>query len=114
MGDEVQGFFNDLWGIVVSKHDQGMYNSVCLVVLLALPLVVLFTSLVVCCHCCCCRHGRCCSCCCRSEPTSTDAGDSNGKSDKKKKKNKSPKNEDLWISVKTSPMTPDRMALTVV
>ncbi|KAJ8357640.1 hypothetical protein SKAU_G00204340 [Synaphobranchus kaupii] len=47
MREEVHRFFNDLWGIAVSKHDQGAYNSVCLAVLLALPLVVLITSLIV-------------------------------------------------------------------
>lgn len=110
MKEEVQHFFNVSWGFVVSKHDQGIYNTVCLVVLLALPLVVLLTSLIVCCHCCCCRHGGGCCCCCRGDPT----GSGSAKPNKKKKKDKSPQNEDLWISVKPGPMTPDRMALTMV
>ncbi|KAJ8274346.1 hypothetical protein COCON_G00089710 [Conger conger] len=108
MREDVQGFFTDLWGIALSKHDQGIYNTVCLVVLLALPLVVLLTCLIVCCHCCCCRRGGCCSCCCGGQPSST------GGTKPNKKKNKGPQNEDLWISVKPGPMTPDRMALTMV
>uniref|UniRef100_A0A674CBY2 KIAA0040 n=1 Tax=Salmo trutta TaxID=8032 RepID=A0A674CBY2_SALTR len=78
MKEDILVFFSDLWKVATTKHDQGIYNTVCLVVLLALPMVVLFTSLVVCCHCC-------------YSPSSDTA-----KSDKKKKK--CPKNEDLWIS----------------
>lgn len=103
--DNILDFFNSLWRFATDKHDQGLYNTVCLVVLLALPLLVLLTSLLVCCHCCCCRRANCCCCgdCC--------SGSSTAKLDKKKK---SATNEDLWISVKTGPMTPDRVALTMV
>ncbi|XP_066548390.1 uncharacterized protein KIAA0040 homolog [Amia ocellicauda] len=110
MSKEVLEFFNDLWSIATAKQDQGIYNTVCLVVLLALPLVVLFTSLVVCCHCCCCRRTGCCSCCACCEGNEKQGS---AKTDKKKKK-KPLKNEDLWISVKPGPMTPERMALTMV
>uniref|UniRef100_A0A673GC03 KIAA0040 n=1 Tax=Sinocyclocheilus rhinocerous TaxID=307959 RepID=A0A673GC03_9TELE len=79
MKEEILQFFNDIWNLASSKHDQSVYNTVCLVVLLTLPLVVLFTSLLVCCHCCC---------------------FTNTKTEKKKKKNGSQNNEDLWISVK--------------
>uniref|UniRef100_A0A671PS28 KIAA0040 n=1 Tax=Sinocyclocheilus anshuiensis TaxID=1608454 RepID=A0A671PS28_9TELE len=78
MKEEILQFFSDIWNLASSKHDQSVYNTVCLAVLLTLPLVVLFTSLLVCCHCCCCRN--------------------------KKKKNSSQNNEDFWISVKTDPM----------
>lgn len=104
--DSIQDFFNQLWSIVTEKHNQGVYNTVCLVVLLTLPLLVFLTTLLVCCHCCCCRHASCC-CCCR-DATAT-AG-----SESKKKKKAASKDEDLWISVKTGPMTPDRVALTMV
>ncbi|XP_041752035.1 uncharacterized protein KIAA0040 [Coregonus clupeaformis] len=104
MKEDILDFFSDLWKVATTKHDQGIYNTVCLVVLLALPMVVLFTSLVVCCHCCC-RWANCAGCCADSPSSAT------AKSDKKKK---SPKDEDLWISVKTGPMTPDRVALTMV
>ncbi|XP_010889628.1 uncharacterized protein KIAA0040 homolog [Esox lucius] len=107
MKEEILNFFCDLWRVATAKHDQGVYNTVCLVVLLALPMVVLLTSLVVCCHCCCCRQTNR-ACCCRGSP-----GSAMAKSEKKKKK-RSPNSEDLWISVKAGPMTPDRVALTMV
>uniref|UniRef100_A0A671PZP3 KIAA0040 n=1 Tax=Sinocyclocheilus anshuiensis TaxID=1608454 RepID=A0A671PZP3_9TELE len=91
----ISNFFNDIWNLASAKHDQSVYNTVCLVVLLTLPLVVLFTSLLVCCHCCCCR-----------ETSVTNA--------KTKKKNASQNNEDLWISVKADPMSSERHALTMV
>ncbi|XP_042184710.1 uncharacterized protein KIAA0040-like [Oncorhynchus tshawytscha] len=106
MKEDILDFFSNLWKVATTKHDQGIYNTVCLVVLLALPMVVLFTSLVVCCHCCCCRRANSTGCCGDSPSSDT------AKSDKKKKK--SPKNEDLWISVKKGPMTQDRVALTMV
>lgn len=107
MQEEIVGFFRDLWTTATTKHDQGIYNTVCLVVLLALPLVVLLTTLVVCCHCCCCRHGHCCGCCGGSGPGSH-------QTDKRRKKNNGAKNEDLWISVKSGPMTPDVVGLSMV
>ncbi|XP_028833123.1 uncharacterized protein KIAA0040 homolog [Denticeps clupeoides] len=108
MKEDVVEFFDGLWKTATIKHEQGLYNTVCLAVLLALPLMVLVTTLVVCCHCCCCRQGSRCLCCCGR-------GDGEqAKTDKKRKKNSSPKNEDLWISVKMGPMTPDRVALNMV
>ncbi|XP_010741955.2 uncharacterized protein KIAA0040 homolog [Larimichthys crocea] len=101
--DSIQDFFNQLWSFATDKHNQGVYNTVCLVILLTLPVLVLLTTLVVCCHCCCCRHANGCCCCCRGSMTTV-------KSETKKKKN-SANTEDLWISVKTGPMTPDRVAL---
>lgn len=100
--DSIQDFFAQLWSFVVDKHNQGTYNTICLVVLLTLPLLVFLTAVVVCCHCCCCRHAN--HCCCR-------CGDAS-RSETKKKKNSN--DEDLWISVKTGPMTPDQVALAMV
>ncbi|XP_012734421.2 uncharacterized protein KIAA0040 homolog [Fundulus heteroclitus] len=94
-------FFDWLWSFVVDKHNQGVHNTICLVVLLTLPLLIFLTAAMVCCHCCCCRHENSC-CCCR--------GGSSGSAMKKKKS--STNNEDLWISVK--PMTPDRVAMGMV
>ncbi|KAJ0011629.1 hypothetical protein NQD34_012604, partial [Periophthalmus magnuspinnatus] len=54
--DKVEDFFKQLWSFVTDKHNQGVFNSVCLVVLLTLPLLVILTTFIVCCHCCCCRH----------------------------------------------------------
>ncbi|KAM7379316.1 hypothetical protein PAMP_004880 [Pampus punctatissimus] len=104
--DIIRDFVNQFWSLATEKHNQGIYNTVCLVVLLTLPLLVLFTTLVVCCHCCCCRHANgCCCCCCRDTMETA-------RSETKKKKN-SANMEDLWISVKTAPMTPDRVALAM-
>ncbi|XP_031419038.1 uncharacterized protein KIAA0040 homolog [Clupea harengus] len=103
MQEEVLGFFTDLWTTATTKHDEGIYNTVCLVVLLALPLVVFLTALVVCCHCCCCRHDCCCG-----------DGTNGHRSDKRRNKSSSSKNEDLWISVKSGPLTPDVVGLSMV
>ncbi|XP_031711102.1 uncharacterized protein KIAA0040 homolog [Anarrhichthys ocellatus] len=99
--ESIQDFFNQVWSFATDKHNQGVYNTVCLVVLLALPLLVLLTTLVVCCHCCCCRHANCC---CKDAMATT-------RSEMKKKKNS---DGDLWISVKAGSMTPDRVALNMV
>ncbi|XP_029381378.1 uncharacterized protein KIAA0040 homolog [Echeneis naucrates] len=101
--ESIQDFFNQIWNFATEKHNQGVYNTACLVVLLTLPLMVLLTILVVCCHCCCCRHAN--SCCCRDTMATA-------RSETKKKK-KTANTEDLWISVKTEPMTPDRVALAM-
>nr|XP_020451587.1 uncharacterized protein KIAA0040 homolog [Monopterus albus] len=105
--DSIQDFFIYLWSYVTDKHNQGAYNTVCLVVLLTLPLLVFLTTLVVCCHCCCCRHDNSCCCCCCSDTMATT------RSETKKKKNLAT-TEDLWISVNTGPMTTDRIALAMV
>ncbi|TRY98101.1 hypothetical protein DNTS_028465, partial [Danionella cerebrum] len=103
-------FFSDLWRLASVKHEQSIYNTVCLVVLLTLPLLVLFTSVLVCCHCCCCRGANgCCRCCHHKGETSV----TNGTSKKKKKQNGKQSGEDLWISVKADPMSSDRLAQTV-
>ncbi|XP_053739848.1 uncharacterized protein KIAA0040 homolog [Synchiropus splendidus] len=101
--DSIHKMFSNLWSFTTEKHNQGVYNTVCLVVLLTLPLLVLLTTVVVCCHCCCCRHADGCCCCGRSK----------SKSDAKRKKGAT-NTEDLWISVKTGPMTPDRVGLAMV
>ena len=107
----VLDFFNQLWSFAADKHNQGVYNTVCLAVLLALPLLVLLTSLVVCCHYCCGAAGCCCCCCCRRDKaTVTTRSDTK----KKKKKKNGGDTEDLWISVKTGQMTPDRIAMAMV
>lgn len=117
-GSGALDFFNQLWSFATDKHLQGAYNSVCLAVLLALPLLILLTCLVVCCHYCCSRRhadagGSCCRCCCCC--CSRDTGSITPRSDTKKKKKKNAENtEDLWISVKTGPMTPDRIAMAMV
>ncbi|TNM97701.1 uncharacterized protein KIAA0040 homolog [Takifugu flavidus] len=104
--NNIQDFFSQFWRLVMDKHNQGAYNTVCLAVLLTVPLLVFLTALLVCCHCCCCRHGsRCHSCCCPDTRT---------RSETKKKKSSAKAEDDLWISVKTGPMTPDRVTLTML
>ncbi|XP_056334020.1 uncharacterized protein KIAA0040 homolog [Danio aesculapii] len=111
MKEAILQFLSDVWSVASVKHEQGVYNTVCLVVLLTLPLVVLFTSVLVCCHCCCCRNAGGCRCCGHKGETSV----TNVKSEKKKKKKNGGQNsEDLWISVKADPMSSDRLALTMV
>lgn len=111
MKEQIPEFFNDLWTLLVTKHNEGIYNTLCIVVLLMLPVLVFCTSLVVCCHCCSsfCRGRDCC--CCRDSATLTET---QVEKKKKKKKNAGPNEQDLWISVKIDPMTPDRLALTAV
>ncbi|XP_052474995.1 uncharacterized protein KIAA0040 [Carassius gibelio] len=110
MKEEILQFFNDIWNLVSAKQNESIYNTVCLVVLLTLPLVIIFTSLLICCHCCCCRNAdRSPCCCCKGETSVPDV-----KSEKRKKKNGNQNEEDLWISVKTDPISNERLALTMV
>lgn len=102
-------FFNDLWLLLITKHNEGIYNTVCVVVLLILPLLVFVTSLIICCHFCSSFFRGCYCCCCRDSDRRTGT-----QVEKKKKKNSSQNEEDLWISVKMDPMTPDRLAITTV
>lgn len=78
----VKAFFEQLWATVLSKHREGVYNTVCLGLVLALPLVTLLALLFVCCHCC---WGR---------PRPGGAGPKGKRRKRKKKKAE----EDLWIS----------------
>ncbi|KAI7809688.1 uncharacterized protein KIAA0040 homolog [Triplophysa rosa] len=112
MKEAILQFFNDVWNLALVKHNQSVYNTVCLAVLLTLPLVVILTSLLVCCHYCCCRRGDgcLCCCCCKGEATVTEPKPEK----KKRKKNGDQNDEDLWISVKTDPLTNERLALTTV
>ncbi|XP_029394101.1 uncharacterized protein KIAA0040 homolog [Mus pahari] len=77
-------FFDSVWETIRIRHERGVFNTVCLTVLLGLPLVVVLTLFFVCCHCCCSRP-----------PKSNQQPDQNKKKQKKKKKKK---DEDLWIS----------------
>nr|XP_033772063.1 uncharacterized protein KIAA0040 homolog [Geotrypetes seraphini] len=86
--DHVSTFFKSLWKLVESKHTEGVYNTICLAVLLALPTVVLILSIVICCHCCCSRKKK--------------TGSADIKTEKKKKKKNT--EEDLWISANPKAM----------
>ncbi|XP_068098645.1 uncharacterized protein KIAA0040 homolog [Hyperolius riggenbachi] len=79
--EQITAFFQSISDKLQNKHEQGLYNSICLGVLLALPLLVLIISSIICCHFCCCRTRK-----------SNTLKPPPGK--KKKKKNDE---EDFWI-----------------
>ncbi|KAF7241318.1 hypothetical protein EYD10_12153 [Varanus komodoensis] len=91
--EQVSSFFHAIWTFIHSKHQEGVYNTVCLAVLMALPALVLLASLFVCCHCCFCgrrqRDGRGSR---RSSSSSPSQWKKRGRMLRKKKE------EDLWIS----------------
>nr|XP_004027985.3 uncharacterized protein KIAA0040 homolog [Gorilla gorilla gorilla]XP_004027987.3 uncharacterized protein KIAA0040 homolog [Gorilla gorilla gorilla]XP_004027989.3 uncharacterized protein KIAA0040 homolog [Gorilla gorilla gorilla]XP_018882462.2 uncharacterized protein KIAA0040 homolog [Gorilla gorilla gorilla] len=82
--ERISTFFSSIWDTILTKHQEGIYNTICLGVLLGLPLLVIITLLFICCH------------CCWSPPGKT--GQQPEKNKKKKKKKKKKDEEDLWIS----------------
>ncbi|MBZ3872290.1 hypothetical protein SUZIE_117195 [Sciurus carolinensis] len=80
--EKIISFFNSIWDIILTKHQEGIFNTICLAVLLGLPLLVVLTLLVICCHCCWSRSGK--------------SGPQPEQNKRKKKKKKD--EEDLWIS----------------
>ncbi|XP_027724232.1 uncharacterized protein KIAA0040 homolog [Vombatus ursinus] len=79
--EKISSFFSSLWSLIYSKHEQGLFNTICLGILLGLPILVLLALFFICCHCCWSRPGK-----------------NNGPSEKNKKKKKKKGEEDLWIS----------------
>lgn len=53
--EPINAFFRRIYDMIQYKHEQGIYNTICLGVLLALPLLVLLITSIICCHFCCCR-----------------------------------------------------------
>ncbi|XP_053806147.1 uncharacterized protein KIAA0040 homolog [Vidua chalybeata] len=96
MQQKISSFFNSILELIRTKHEEGIFNTICLAVLLGLPLVVLLTFIFICCHCCFCRR--------RGGSTGKGGPSSNGQlhaernKKKKKKKKKQQDEEDLWIS----------------
>ncbi|XP_060089348.1 uncharacterized protein KIAA0040 homolog [Heteronotia binoei] len=84
--EQISSFFHSIGTFIRSKHQEGVYNTVCLAVLICLPVLVLLISLVICCHCCCCSQRR------QKDNGGGSSGSSHGKKRRKKKE------EDLWIS----------------
>ncbi|XP_012871165.1 PREDICTED: uncharacterized protein KIAA0040 homolog [Dipodomys ordii] len=80
--EKISFFFSAIWDTILSKHQEGIFNTICLAVLLGLPLLVILTLLFICCHCCWSRPGK-----------SSQQPERN-----KKKKKKKKDEEDLWIS----------------
>ncbi|KAM6454138.1 uncharacterized protein KIAA0040 homolog isoform 1-T4 [Liasis olivaceus] len=89
--EQISNFFHSIWSFICLKHQEGIYNTVCLAVLLGLPVLVLLVGMFICCHCCFCgRQQRD-----KSSPSSPTQGKRRNNIMKKKKKKKE---EDLWIS----------------
>lgn len=82
--EKITTFFNSIWDVISTKHQEGIYNTICLGILLGLPLVVIITLLFICCHCCWSRPGK--------------NGRQPERNKGKKKKRKKKGEEDLWIS----------------
>ncbi|XP_042530189.1 uncharacterized protein KIAA0040 homolog [Dipodomys spectabilis] len=80
--EKISFFFSAIWDTILIKHQEGIFNTICLAVLLGLPLLVILTLLFICCHCCWSRPGK-----------SSQQPERN-----KKKKKKKKDEEDLWIS----------------
>lgn len=81
--EKISAFFNSIWNTILVKHQEGLFNTICLGILLGLPLLVVLTFIFICCHCCWSRPGQ---------------GSRQPEANKKKKKKKKKDEEDLWIS----------------
>ncbi|XP_047560801.1 uncharacterized protein KIAA0040 homolog [Lutra lutra] len=81
--EKISSFFNIIWDTILTKHQEGLFNTICLGILLGLPLLVVITFLFICCHCCWSRSGK------NGQQPDRNKG-------KKRKKKKA--EEDLWIS----------------
>uniref|UniRef100_A0A7N5KAK4 KIAA0040 n=2 Tax=Ailuropoda melanoleuca TaxID=9646 RepID=A0A7N5KAK4_AILME len=83
--EKISSFFSIMWDTVLTKHQEGLFNTICLGILLGLPLLVVITSLFICCHCCWSRLGK------NGQQPEQNKG-------KKRRKRKKKAEEDLWIS----------------
>lgn len=43
--ERISAFFSSIWDTILTKHQEGIYNTICLGVLLGLPLLVIITLL---------------------------------------------------------------------
>lgn len=82
--EKVSSFLSAIWDTILNKHEQGLFNTICLGVILTLPLLVVITLIFICCHCCWSRPGK--------------SGQQPGQNKGNKKKKKKKAEEDLWIS----------------
>lgn len=82
--ERISSFFSSIWETILIKHQEGVFNTVCLAVILGLPLLLVLTLIFICCH------------CCWSRPARNSQQSEQNKKKKKKKKKKD--EEDLWIS----------------
>ncbi|KAM6262107.1 LOW QUALITY PROTEIN: uncharacterized protein KIAA0040 homolog [Porphyrio hochstetteri] len=93
MEQKISSFFNSILELIRTKHKEGIFNTVCLAVLMGLPFVVLIVVIFICCHCCFCSRKR--------KSVKKGGYSSNGQlhaERNKKKKKKKKDEEDLWIS----------------
>ncbi|XP_067388580.1 uncharacterized protein KIAA0040 homolog [Emydura macquarii macquarii] len=90
--EQFRSFFDSLQNLIHTKHQEGVFNTICLAVLMGLPFLVLVVLLFICCHCCfCSRRGK--------AAATIAAAKSNGQVQAERNKKKKKKNEeDLWIS----------------
>ncbi|XP_010578953.1 uncharacterized protein KIAA0040 homolog [Haliaeetus albicilla] len=94
MEQKISSFFNSILELIRTKHEEGVFNTVCLAVLMGLPFVVLIAFIFICCHCCfCSRRGES-----RKKGGPSSNGQLHAEKNKKKKKKKKKDEEDLWIS----------------
>uniref|UniRef100_A0A8C6JV33 Uncharacterized protein n=1 Tax=Melopsittacus undulatus TaxID=13146 RepID=A0A8C6JV33_MELUD len=89
----ISSFFNSILELIRTKHEEGIFNTVCLAVLLGLPFVVLIAFIFICCHYCFCNRRRKS----RKKGGPSSNGQLRAERNKKKKKKKRDE-EDLWIS----------------
>ncbi|XP_053463868.1 uncharacterized protein KIAA0040 homolog [Nycticebus coucang] len=79
--ERISSFLNAIWDTISTKHQEGIFNTICLGIILGLPLLVIITLLFICCHCCWSRQGK-----------------SGQQPERNKRKKKKKAEEDLWIS----------------
>uniref|UniRef100_A0A8D0GNJ8 KIAA0040 n=1 Tax=Sphenodon punctatus TaxID=8508 RepID=A0A8D0GNJ8_SPHPU len=96
--EQLSSFFHSLWTFIRTKHQEGIYNSICLAVLMGLPILVFLVLFFICCHCCFCSQ--------QGQDTSSSNGPlQRGRNKKRKKKDE----EDLWISAQPKLLLLDKM-----
>ncbi|XP_058034273.1 uncharacterized protein KIAA0040 homolog [Ahaetulla prasina] len=91
--EQISNFFHSIWSFICLKHQEGIYNTICLAVLMGLPVLVIVVGIFICCHCCFCGQQQ------RDKNSHSSSSPIQGKrrhNIMKKKKKK--KEEDLWIS----------------
>ncbi|XP_048396029.1 uncharacterized protein KIAA0040 homolog [Stegostoma tigrinum] len=96
MLETVRTFFQSVWELILAKHNEGLYNSICLVVLLILPILLLLLVVCLCCYGCCSGRHTPCKCCRRQKDTV-------------RKKNP----DDLWIQRQPQPIMMDSLSVPV-
>ncbi|XP_075793050.1 uncharacterized protein KIAA0040 homolog [Pelodiscus sinensis] len=83
--EQFSSFFDSLWKLIHTKHQEGVFNTVCLAVLIGLPFLVLLIFLFICCHACCCSRRQ-------------GSGSNRKVQAERNKKRKKKGEDDLWIS----------------